>query len=384
MTANSVSLGRVFGIELRLDYSWFLVFALVTWMLVSHHFPMTSATGPGASYWLAGILTSLLFFASVVAHELSHSVVSQALGVPVYDITLFLFGGAARLSREPERPRDELLIASVGPVTSIALGAGFGALAWLTSGANTTLHSAATWLAWVNIALGLFNLIPGFPLDGGRIFRAIVWAVTGKLHRATRIAAATGRVVALGFVLWGVWQFFGGHGASGLWIAFIGWYLDGAAARAYQEVGLQELLGGHTVREVLMPDCPRLRREQTLDAVVDRDVLPSGRRCFPVMDGERLEGLLTLHRIKTVPRERWAVTRVEDVMIDREALRTVRSDDALSTVFERMTSEDINQFPVTDNSRFLGMVARDRLLQFIRTRSELGVPPVPQGQAASP
>lgn len=370
---NALSLGRIFGVELKLDYSWFIVFALVVWSLTGYYFPMTHPGWPTAVYWVIGAITAVLFFASVVAHELAHSFVSQAQGVPVRDITLFIFGGAAQISEEPKSARDEFLMAVVGPVTSLVIAALFSLLWWVSRPISEPLHALAGWMAWINVALALFNLIPGFPLDGGRIFRALVWAITGNLRQATQIATGLGRVVAYGFIFWGVWQIFGGNWTSGLWIAFIGWFLENAATASYRRVALQEMLAGHTAREVMMTDCPHIPPGLTLDVLVDQVVLPSGRRCFPVMEGDDVHGLLTLHLIKKVPREQWATTRVEDVMIPRDELKTVKPDDELTLVFDRMAAEDVNQFPVMENGRLLGMVTRGNVLAFLRARAELGL-----------
>ena len=372
MGGNKLRLGRVLGIELKLDYSWFIVFFLVTWSLASHYFPMAHSGWPTSTYWSMALVTSALFFISIVTHELAHSVVSQAFGVPVRDITLFIFGGAAHISEEPRRARDELLMALAGPATSLALAAFFGLVWWATRAADGPPHAVAGWLAWINMAVGLFNLVPGFPLDGGRVFRAIVWSATGNLRRATAAASGLGRLIAFGFIVWGIWQIFDGNWANGLWIAFIGWFLDSAAASSYQRLALQDALAGHTAREAMMSDCPTVRRRLTLDVLVDQVVLPSGRRCFPVVEDGQLDGLLTLQRIKAVPRERWTSMRVEDVMIPRGELKTVRPDEDLNSVFERMVEEDVNQFPVMDDGRLAGMIARDNVLNFIRLRTEMG------------
>jgi Zn-dependent protease len=318
-------------------------------------------------------VTALLFFASVVAHELAHSLVSKAYGIPVRDITLFFFGGAAKIAEEPRRARDEFLMALAGPVTSLVIAASFGFLWLISLPFSPQLHALAGWLARVNVGLGLFNLIPGFPLDGGRVLRATVWGITGNLKRATQIAAGLGRVVAYGFVLWGIWQVFRGNWADGLWIASIGWFLENAATASYRQMAFRDMLAGHTAREVMMTDCPRIAPDLPLDVVAERIVLPSGRRCFPVAEDDRMLGLLTLHCIKRVPREEWSTTRVEQVMISRDDLKTVRPDEELAVVFERMTSEDVNQFPVMENGRLLGMVARNNVLAFLRARAELGV-----------
>ena len=371
MAGRALRIGRIFGIEIKLDYSWFIIFVLVAWSLANHYFPMTHPGWPTGIYWAMGTITALLFFGSVVAHELAHSFVSQAHGVPVRDITLFIFGGAAQIRGEPKSARGELLMALAGPVVSLVIAALFGLLWLVTLPLSPQLHALAGWLAWINLGVALFNLIPGFPLDGGRILRAIVWGVTRNLRRATRIATALGRAVASGFILWGIWQIFGGDWANGLWIAFIGWFLENAATASYRRVALRDMLAGHTAREVMMTDCPRIARDLPLDVLVDRVVLPSGRRCFPVMEDECILGLLTLHGIKKVRRERWATTRVDEAMIPRHQLKTVQPDENLAVVFERMTAEDINQFPVMENGTLLGMVARDNLLAFLRTRAEL-------------
>lgn len=369
MMGNTLRLGRLFGIELKLDYSWFIVFVLVTWSLAGEYFPKIHPGWSDSVYWAMGVVTALLFFTSVVAHELAHSFVSQAQGVPVRDITLFIFGGAAHISQEPKSARHEFLMALAGPAASLVIAALFGLLWLITVTVNPLLHALAGWLAWINLALGLFNLIPGFPMDGGRVFRAIVWSVTGNLRRATQIAASLGGLVAYGFIFWGIWQIFNGNWADGLWISFIGWFIANASTASYQQVALRELLAGHTVREV-MADCPPLLPRLTLDVVVDHVVLPSGRRCFPVVEKDQLHGLLTLHRIKEVPRAQWTTTRVENVMIPLAELKTVRPEDDLAIVFERMAAEDINQFPVVDaDGRLLGMVARDNVLAFLNIRA---------------
>jgi len=370
---RTLRIGRILGVDLRLDYSWFIIFALVAWSLASHTFPMTHFGWSPGVYWAMGVITALLFFASVVTHEMAHSLVSESFGVPVRDITLFIFGGAARLSQEPKSARGELLMALAGPVVSLVVGGFFGLL-WLVSfPLSPQLHALAGWIAQINVGLGLFNLIPGFPLDGGRVLRATVWSITDDLPKATRFAARVGQIVAYGFILGGIWQIFRGSWANGLWIAFIGWFLENAATASYRQVALRDVLGGHTVREVMMTDCPRILPGLPLDVVVDRVTLSSGRRCFPVIEEGEVQGLLTLHDIKEVPREEWSITRVADVMVPLDELESVTPNDDLIAVFRRMTAEDVNQFPVIQGGRLLGMVARDNMLAFLRTRAELGV-----------
>jgi Zn-dependent protease len=374
MTGNTLRLGRLFGIDFNLDYSWFIIFALVAWSLVSHYFPMTHSGWSIGVYWIIGVVTALLFFSSVVAHELAHSFMAQAQGIPVRGITLFIFGGVAEIGKEPKTAWQEFLIALAGPAASLILAALFGSLWWISVPKNTPIHALAGWLGWINLILALFNLIPGFPLDGGRVFRAVVWGATGNFRRATRIAAGVGRFVAFGFILWGIWQIFNGNWANGLWIAFIGWFLESAATSSYRQLALNEMLSGHKVHEVMTTDCTRILPRLTLDVIVDHIVLPGSHRCLVVMEEDQIQGLLTLHRIKRIPRKRWTTTRVEDVMIPLSQLKTINPDDELIVVFEQMATEDINQFPVLDvqEGHLLGIVGRDNILNFLRTQAELG------------
>jgi Zn-dependent protease/CBS domain-containing protein len=373
LRGNSVRVGRILGIDIKLDYSWFLVLVLTTWSLAGQYFPNAYPGWASVTYWVLGASTAVLFFASVLAHELAHSVISQASGVPVRDITLFIFGGAAQISEEPKTPRNEFWMAVVGPLTSLVIAALFGVLSLVGRSVSPYLQALSLWLAGINVSLGLFNLIPGFPLDGGRVFRAIVWAVTGSLRRATQLATGLGRLVAYGFILFGGVQIFTGNWFSGLWLAFIGWFMENAATVTYRKMALDEMLAGHTVREIMTAECQAVPRHLTLDAFVDGVLLPTGRRCFPVHEGGEMQGLVTIHRIREVPRERWKDTRVGDIMIPRSELKTVAPSDELSAVLARMAAEDVNQFMVLDNGELTGLVARDSLLSFIQTRAELGL-----------
>lgn len=372
MIRNAIRLGKIYGIEIGLDYSWFIIFILITWSLAGHYLMVYQGWSAGTRLGLA-LVTALLFFASVLAHELGHSLVSIATGTPVRSITLFIFGGVARMTREPKRALHEFLIAGAGPLVSFGLVAAFGGL-WLAGRFSNipSLEALGAWLGRINLTLAMFNLIPGFPLDGGRVFRSIVWGLTGNLNRATRVAGAIGQGVAWLFILVGIWQVFSGNWANGLWIAFIGWFLNSAALSSVQQVALKDLLKGQTVRRVMMTDCPRVSPTQNLQQLVYDTILPSGRRCFPVMEDGHVLGLITLHRIKEVPREAWAQTSVAQVMIPEEKLLKARPDEELYEVMERMSEDDVNQLPVVDQSgQWIGMVARDNILRFIRLQSEV-------------
>ncbi len=372
MIRNTLRLGRILGIEVGIDYSWFAIFALVTWTLSSFVFPELYPHWSPTTYWVIGLATSLLFFGSVLAHEFGHSVVAIRTGLPVRSITLFIFGGVAQIAREPARPAQEFFIAIAGPAVSIALGALFGALA-LPLNPHTPLAALAHWLSQVNFVLALFNLLPGFPMDGGRVLRAILWSISGDLLKATRVASWVGRGLAYLIMLAGVASaFLLREWISGLWFVLIGLFLENAASTSYQQLALRETLHGHTARELLRHEPTDVPPELTLDRLVHEYVIETGRRCFPVVDAYgTLLGIVTLHH--GVPQERWPATRVIDVMTPVDQAVKVGPDEPLDRLMEQMSVDGVNQVLVVQNGTLLGLVSRDQLVEFIKTRAELGI-----------
>jgi len=244
MLKSGLPLGRLFGISLRLHYSWFIVFALITWALAASYFPENYPTWSTATSIIAGAVTSLLFFGSVLAHELMHSVVAQRRGIPVHSITLFIFGGVSQMTDEPKQPGDELRIALAGPVTSLIIGGICWGIYFWSRGSLVFLSAVAFWLGWINVFLAGFNLIPGFPLDGGRVLRSIIWWRSGNLRRATKTASNIGRGVGYLFIFGGIFLVFWGLWINGLWLAFIGWFLENAAVGSYRQLALRDILQG--------------------------------------------------------------------------------------------------------------------------------------------
>jgi Zn-dependent protease/CBS domain-containing protein len=373
MLRGGIPLGRIFGISIKLNYTWFIIFALVTWSLSANYFPVEYPDWSIITSLVAGIVTSLLLFCSVLAHELMHSIVAQKLGIPVPSITLFIFGGVSQISEEPKTPKDELRIALAGPLTSIALGLVFGAIWYLLSPQFEFVRAIAFWLGLINMSLAAFNLIPGFPLDGGRVLRSILWWRNEDLQQATKIASNVGRGIGYLFIFGGVFFIFQGLWLNGLWLALIGWFLENTALGSYQQVALLGMLQGHTAQEVMTRDCPAINPDLTVDALVNEHVLTSGRRCFPVTTDSRILGLVTLHDIRSVPRSLWATKKVSEVMTPLSNLKSVSPDDGLSTVLRVLTEEDINQVIVLNNEDIAGIIGRDNLLSFIKLRGELGV-----------
>jgi Zn-dependent protease len=373
MMRGGIPIGKVFGIQLRLHYSWFIVFALVTWSLAASYFPATYPGWSLATRIITGLITSLLFFASVMAHELMHSVVSQKQGIPVRAITLFIFGGVSEITDEPKRAGDEFRMALAGPLTSLVIGAVCWGIWYLTRDTVGYVAAVAYWLGWINIYLAVFNLIPGFPLDGGRVLRSLIWGRSGNLRKATKTASTIGRVIGYLFIFGGIVLVFTGSLFDGLWLAFIGWFLENAAAGSYRQLAFRYMLQGHTVSEVMVRDCQLVRPEMTVESLVNEQMLASGRRCFPVVADGRLLGLVTLHNIKSLPRAQWAAKTVAEAMTPFDKLKKVGPNDDLASVLAVLTGDDINQVPVIEGESIVGVLSRDKLLAFLSVRGELGL-----------
>lgn len=372
---GAFSLGRIFGIQFRIHYSWFIIFVLITGSLSWQYFPYTYPEWSAPTYWLTGIATSLLFFASVVAHELAHSLVARANDIPVKSITLFLFGGVAHMTREASRHGAELRMALAGPVASLVIGGLFFVLHLLLQSVNEPVAALTFWLARINVVLALFNLIPGFPLDGGRVFRSLLWRFSGNYQRATRIAFEVGRGVGYLFVAGGVILMFLSreNWFNGLWLAFIGIFLAYMATASYRQAQWQAALMGVKVADVMTTTCPVISPYVTISRVVQDYIFVGGHQCFMVTDGGELQGILTLRNIKSVDQKTWDTTAVSDVMTPAERLKVVRMDEEVLSVIEQMEEYGISQMPVESGGRIIGLVTRDDVLRLLYTRSRLGI-----------
>lgn len=372
MNRHTIPLGRILGIPIGLDYSWFLIFALLTWMLAVGYFPNEFGDWPPLLYWITGALTAVMLFVSVLLHELGHSVIALRYKIPVRNITLFIFGGIAQIGAEPPSALSEFFIAIAGPIVSLALAVFFSAVKPAVAGIEP-LWGLTKYLAYINFALVLFNLIPGFPLDGGRVFRAIVWAVTKNLRRSTITAANVGRFFGFLFIFFGVWMVFTGNMGEGLWIAFIGWFLESAASAQVQQVLFQSALAGHKVSQAMSAGCKVVPADLTLQQLVDEHILTSGHRCYIVNQGAKPVGLMTLHRIKEVARPDWANKTAGQVMLPLGEMKRIDPDTELWTALQMMDRDGVNQLPVMTDGRIDGMLSREDVITFLRTVRELGV-----------
>lgn len=365
-------LGSVFGFEIRIDFSWFIIFFLILWTFTVAVFP---ANFPGLSrgaYLGMGVVGALLFFSSLLAHELSHSLVARRKGIPVEGITLFIFGGMARTRMEAEQPGDEFYIAVVGPVSSILIGLLFGLIWWLGTrlGWSTAITGVALYLGFLNIALAVFNLLPGFPLDGGRLFRSLVWKITGDVTRATRIASTGGKWLGYVLVALGVLQVFGGALVGGLWMVFIGWFLRNAAIVSYEQHLVRLALEGVPAWQIMSRDPETVQPDLTLQALVDDYFLRRRYQAFPVStDGTPL-GIITMHQVKDVPREEWPRRTVAETMTPADETVTVRPEESMVRVLERMEQSGTRRVLVTRNGQLVGIITAADISDWLRRARE--------------
>ena len=370
---SHIKLGRVFGIEIGIHASWFIIAWLITFSLAAR-FRSVDPDWSAPQVWGAALVTAILFFVSLLAHELAHSLVARAHNLPVRNITLFALGGVSVIEKDAPDAKTEFLIAIAGPLTSVVLGAmmlwGARALGGSPDARPQTPSLAILyWLGYINLLLGAFNMLPGFPLDGGRVLRALAWWVTGSMERATKIAARTGQVMAVIFIAWGIYQFFHGAGLNGLWIAFIGWFLLQAASAYYREMEFKHALAGVRASDLMSRDCAEVPGPTSVQDFVD-EFLRTGRRCFFVTVQGSIAGLITPNEVRTLERSLWPQTPVQQIMKPLDNLRVVAPETAATEALETMVREDLNQLPVVSDHQVEGMLSRSNILEALRSRQE--------------
>ena len=380
---STLRLGKIAGIPVEIHYSLFLVLLFFSWSLAGNFLPNLNSSWSTTTYWAVGFLAALLLFVSVLLHELAHSVVARASGIEVKGITLFLLGGVSNLKAEAKGPRDEFVISAVGPAASLAL-AGLLFLAYRIIGSETApatplgavtvplsvVEALLLYLWFINLVLGIFNLLPAFPLDGGRTLRAIIWSVTGSLSLATKVAAGSGQAMGILFILLGVWQAFQGNLWGGLWFAFIGIFLNRSASAARREMKVQTSLGGYGVRDAMRLDPPTIDPDASVSSVVNGPLMQQSTRAVLVCERGMLVGIISLSDIKGVPKHRRALATVRECMTSAP-LRTLEPEDALVHGLEMLSEHSINQAPVLEQGRLVGLLSRADIIQFMRLNSKL-------------
>jgi Zn-dependent protease/predicted transcriptional regulator len=366
---SGIRIGRVFGIPIYLHTSWFVIFALITLSLATQ-FKYQHPGWTPAQHWALGIVASFLFFGSVVFHELSHSVVAKHYKIPVESITLFVFGGLSKISRDPDSARKEFSVAIAGPISSLFLAGCFWLVYKYLHGSQM-VTAASYWLAEINGLLAAFNLVPGFPLDGGRILRGIAWGVTKDFDRATRIATQSGKFFAYVMILWGIFDAFNGNFLGGIWMAFIGWFLLTAAQEAYVQTTIRSALTGMRAKDIMNREVPTVPRDMSLEDYA-HEVLKTGRRFHIVTGMGEPVGLVTLHTVQRVPRDEWANTSIQAVMHPVKEIHWASPDEPALGVFERLLKENVSQMPVLADGQIIGVIGRESLLRVLQTHGQIG------------
>ena len=370
---GTLRLGKIAGIDIYINFSWLIILVFLTVSLATGWFAQLYPHWSPPTYWIVSFIAALLLFVSVLLHELAHSLVARARGLSVKSIVLFIFGGVSNIEQEPGSPGIEFQMAFVGPLVSLLIGGLCFLLVIPLRRSQSPLEAILGYLAVTNILLGIFNLIPGFPLDGGRVLRSIVWKISGSLRTATRVAAVVGQIIAYLFILWGIFLFFGGDLLNGIWIGFVGWFLLSAAQSANSQAMLNSMFQGVTVGQVMSPTPVTVPANISLQRLVDEYFLPQGLRTALVVQGDYLAGLITLSDIRHVPREQWSQVPVGQVMILLERLHVVSPQQNLNDVLPLMAGRDVNQLPVVQDGRPVGILSRDAIVRFMEVRRSLGL-----------
>jgi Zn-dependent protease/CBS domain-containing protein len=369
---SSLRLFRIAGIDIGIHYTWILIFVLFSWILAQGFFPQLYPGWETATYWITGVVAALLLFGSVLVHELAHSLVAQARGMTVSSITLFIFGGVSNLEDEPEKPKVELAMSIVGPLSSLALGGIFWGLVHLVGDQQSPLAAILSYLALINVILAGFNLLPGFPLDGGRVLRAILWNRTGSLVKATNIAATVGRFMGWGIIAFGLFWIFTGNFIGGVWFAFIGWFLSSSADASRREITLREQLSGVQVKEVMTTNPVHISPDTRVAELVSNVFRKQHGRAVPVCRNDQVMGIVTVTDVKELPQEKWQETAVKEIMTS-EPLYSVTPEDDLNTALRLIAKHDINQVLVLRGDECAGLVSRSDILTHLHMSQELGL-----------
>jgi Zn-dependent protease/predicted transcriptional regulator len=370
MIQDAWQIGRLFGIPLRVHVSWLLIFGLVSWSLAVGYFPALVPDLPVWSYWLTAVAAAAMLFVSVILHELGHSLVARRRGIGISSITLFVFGGVSQMKEEPRDPGAELRVALAGPLVSVGLALGFGALTALARQAvgETALVAALGYLAFINLLLAVFNMLPAFPLDGGRVLRAILWRRRGNLVAATRTAATAGRGVAFGLMGLGVLQVLAGY-FGGLWLLLIGWFILQAAGAGATQASLRGALGGLRVRDVMATEVERVTPDTPVSELIEQYFARYTYGGYPVVRGEAPAGLVTLHDLRNAPTDKRGDTRVEGIMTPVGEAIVVEPGAPVVDVFNRMVSTGTPRLLVVERGRLVGLITMRGILHLADVRA---------------
>lgn len=359
---GSWKIGTIIGIPIRVHFTWLIIFGLITWSLSTFYFPMVAPDLPLTSYWIKGALAAILLFISVAFHELAHSLIAMRYKISIESITLFIFGGVAQMKGEPPHPRAEFEIAIAGPLSSFFLAIGFF---FLSANTIDSLNALFSYLAKINLILGIFNLIPGFPMDGGRVLRSIIWLKKKNFFYATQKAASIGQKIALFFIFFGIFSLFA-RIPAGLWLILIGWFLYTAAQASYQQSTIQEALSGIKVKDIMIKDIVTINPYITIDEAVNNYFLRYGYGGFPVVSDGKYLGMITLKEIKDIPKNAFEDTKVSEVYVKHKKHWEISPEEDAIKALETMIREDTGRLVVKEEDKITGLITRNGIARYLQ------------------
>jgi Zn-dependent protease/CBS domain-containing protein len=373
---SSVKLGSIFGVPIGLNYSWFLTFGFVVLILAVRVYPDIFPDSGARLYWPMAVISGVLFFASILTHEMAHSLIARAYGIPVKGITLFIFGGVSQITKEATRPLAEFIMAFAGPATSVLLAGMFGLLWWLAgAGEGEPLPVVLEWLWLMNLFLGAFNLAPGFPMDGGRILRSALWGLTGNYRQATRWASRVGQLMAYTLMAVGFagvirlipWM----DPVSGLWLIVLGMFLEGAARQSWRQVRTLEFLKTVRARDIMTTDFPTIEGSASIAEVLAASPVALRAGCVFVVEDQQVVGLIQAGALRILSRDRWQTTPASELMTPTARVRVVGPEEDAASILQTMEAEDLSALPVVEDGRLLGLVSRESLARLLAGHQEL-------------
>ncbi len=378
MVSQTIRIGKIFGIEIGINYSWFIVFGLVTVILAVAYFPLEYTGLTKTTYVTLGLITSILFFFSVIIHELAHSLIAKLNNIPIKSITLFIFGGVSHMGKEPDSPGAEFQMAIAGPLASFILAVVFGVVWFIASTINlgVMVTAPARYLSFINLMLGIFNLVPGFPLDGGRVLRSAIWYVIKDLRKATRVVSILGQGFASILILIGLYFIFVSTEFlwNGIWLIFIGWFLFQSAGSGYKELVLRDSLSGVKVSDIMTKEVIVISDSLSLEEAVDQYFMRFKHGRFPVVnETDNVIGSITLHQVRDVPREEWSKVLVKDTASQNANIEIISPDKMAEDALVEMAEKRIGHLLVMDNGRLAGIVTKSDLMSIIQMRTRLGM-----------
>jgi len=373
MFGRKIHLFTIFGFDVGIDFTWILLAVLITWSLAKGLFPVWFGNHSTATYWWMGVAGAIGLFLSIVFHEFWHAIIARHYGLPIKGITLFVFGGVAEMEDEPHNAKTELLMAIAGPVSSVALGISF----LLVYGVGRTIRwpepvgGVLFYLGWLNLVLAVFNMLPAFPLDGGRVLRSILWFARGDLRWATRIASAIGSGLGIFLIVLGLLSFIGGSFITGIWYFLIGMFIRGAALTSYRQVLIRNALSGETIAHFMQPNPVTVPPSASIRELVDDYLYKYHYKMFPVTADDTLEGCITSNEVKNIPREQWGTLHVQDVLVPCSVDTTIPQDTDAMKALSLMNRTGRSRLMVVEGDHLVGVITLKDMLKFLDLKIDL-------------